>query len=365
MNVLVPNLGSTSLKYQLIEFPSERVLARGRRERITDYRDAVEKALAAADSIDAVGFKAVHAGPDYRGTFLIDDDLLAALETYSAAAPLHNRIYLTGIGAFRELRPDLPLVAVLEPGFHTTIPDRATTYGVPAEWREKHGVRRYGFHGSSHRFISRRVPEFLGCEPSELRIVSCHLGGSASMCAIKGGKSLDTSMGFSPQSGFQNATRNGELDVFAALYMMDLKGWSTSELREQLLSNSGLTGISGVAGGDVRDIEEAADSGSAAAALALDVFAYEVRKTIGAYAAAMGGIDAVAFTAGIGENSARIRAMVCEGLGFLGIRIDPVHNVSDSGDRVISYHDAPVKVLVLETNEELIVARETASLLAG
>lgn len=365
MNVLVPNLGSTSLKYQLIEFPSERVLARGRRERITDYREAVEKALDAADSVDAVGFKAVHAGPDYRGTFLIDDDLLAALETYSAAAPMHNRIYLTGIRAFRELRPELPLVAVLEPGFHLTVPDHATTYGVPSEWRQKHGIRRYGFHGSSHRFISQRVPEFLSRDASELKIVSCHLGGSASMCAIKAGKSLDTSMGYSPQSGLQNATRNGELDVFAALQVMDQEGWSSAELRDQLLSNSGLSGISGVPGGDLRDVEEAADSGSAAASLALAVFAYEVRKTIGAYAAVMGGIDAVAFTGGIGENSARIRAMACERLNFLGIRIDPVHNVSDSGDRVISYEDAAVKALVLETNEELVVARETASLLAG
>jgi acetate kinase len=370
MRILVPNLGSTSFKYQLIEFPSEGVAAKGRMERIgrpggdaPDYRTAIERVLEDCGEVDGVGFKAVHAGPSYRGTFRVDDGLLAALEEYALAAPLHNGIYLTGIRTFRELRPDLPLVAVLEPGFHRTIPEYASSYGVPREWAGKHGIRRYGFHGSSHRFISRRAPEFLEIAPDGLRLISCHLGGSSSMCAIEGGRSVDVTMGFSPQSGLENATRHGDLDPFAVLFLMDRMGWSTAEAREQLLANGGLAGISGVAGGDVRDVEEAAKSGSAPAQLALDVFCYEIRKTIGAYAAAMGGLDAIVFTGGIGENSALVRALATKDLEFLGVRVDPVANLSGEGDRLISYDGAPVKIVILATNEEIIVGRETAELL--
>lgn len=372
MRILVPNLGSTSFKYQLLEFPAEAVAARGRMERIgrpggdaPDYRTAIERVLAACGEIDGVGFKAVHAGPNYRGTFRVDDGLLAALEEYELAAPLHNGIYLTGIRAFRELRPELPLVAVVEPGFHRTIPDYASTYGVPEEWAAGHGVRRYGFHGSSHRFISRRAPEFLGVPADSLRLVSCHLGGSSSMCAIERGRSVDTTMGFSPQSGLENATRHGDLDPFAVLFLMDRLGWTTQQAREELLAHGGLAGISGVAGGDVRDVEEAANRGSAGARLALEVFCYEIRKTIGAYAAAMGGIDAIVFTGGIGENSATVRALATKDLEFLGVRVDPVSNLGGKGDHVISYDGARVKVAVLATNEEIIVGRETAQLLSS
>ncbi len=372
MRVLVPNLGSTSFKYQLIEFPSERVEARGRLERIgrpggdaPDYRTAIEGVLGECGQVDAVGFKAVHAGPRYRGSFRVDDALLAALEEYEPAAPLHNGIYLGGIRTFRELRPELPLVAVMEPGFHSTMPDHATSYGLPPEWADTHGIRRYGFHGASHRFISRRTPEFLGVEPEELRLVSCHLGGSSSMTAIDRGRSVDTTMGFSPQSGLENATRHGELDAFAVLFLMDREGWSTAEAREQLLSRGGLAGVSGVEGGDVRDVERAANGGERRARLALDLFCYQIRKTIGAYAAAMGGLDALTFTGGIGENSATIRAQATRDLDFLGVRIDPAANVGGSGDRLICYDDAPVKAAVLATNEEIVVARETAAVLAG
>jgi acetate kinase len=372
MRILVPNLGSTSFKFQLIEFPLETVQARGRMERIgrpggdaPDYRAAIERVLAECGAVDGVGFKAVHAGPHYRGTFRVDDALLAALEDYTLAAPLHNGIYLTGIRAFRELRPELPLVAVLEPGFHRTMPDYAASYGVTEEWASQHGIRRYGFHGSSHRYISRRAPEFLGAPPDSLRIVSCHLGGSSSMSAIERGRSVDTTMGFSPQSGIENATRHGDLDPFAVLFLMDRLGWSTREAREQLLAHGGLAGISGVAGGDVRDIEQAAKAGDVRAQLALDVFCYEIRKTIGAYAAALGGLDAVVFTGGIGENSATVRALATKDLEFLGVRVDPVANVGGKGDRLISYDDAAVKVAVLATNEEIIVGRETAQLLAA
>lgn len=371
MNILIPNLGSTSLKYQIIEFPSERVLARGRIERIgqnggdaASYREAIERVLDLPQKVDAVGFKAVHAGPDYLGSFRVDDGLLSALRQFEPAAPLHNGIYLSAMETFRELRPDLPLVAVLETGFHRSMPEYASRYGVPSAWVSEYGVRKYGFHGASHRYVSQRVPELIGKPGHGLRLVSCHLGGSSSICAIRGGKSIDVTMGFSPQSGLENATRHGDLDAFAVLYMMDRLDLPTSEMRRQLLREGGLAGISGIAGGDVRDIEKAAAAGSAAAQLALDTFAYQIRKTIGAYAAAMGGIDALAFTGGIGENSARLRAMCCDGLRFLGIRLDPVHNVTGEGDRIVSYDGESVTVVVLATNEELIVARETVSALA-
>lgn len=371
MNILVPNLGSTSLKFQLIEFPSEETLARGRLERVgrpggdaASYREAVERTLGSEHEIAGVGFKAVHAGPSYRGTHRIDDRFLAALEEYEPAAPLHNGIYLEGIRTFRELRPDLPLVAVTEPSFHRTVPDHAATYGVPREWAAAHGIRKYGFHGASHRFVSERAPVILGRGAERLRLVSCHLGGSSSMCAVKYGESVDVTMGFSPQSGLENATRHGDLDPFAVLFMMERLGLTASEMRRALLAEGGLAGISGAAGGDIRDIEAAAEAGSQNARLALDVFAYQIRKTIGAFAAAMGGIDAVSFTGGIGENSASVRAAACAGLEFLGLRIDPEANKNGSGDRLISAPDSNVDALVLATNEEIVVARESAKLLA-
>lgn len=372
MNILVPNLGSTSLKYQLLEFPSEKVLAKGRLERIgqpggdaADYRHAIEKTLSLPQAVDGAGFKAVHAGPGYRGTYRVDDGLLAALEEFEPAAPLHNGIYLAAMRTFRELRPDLPLVAVVEPGFHRTLPDYASEYGVPREWAERFGVRKYGFHGASHRYVSEQVPHLLGVPPEELRLISCHLGGSSSMCAIQGGRSVDVTMGFSPQSGLENATRHGDLDAFAVLFLMDRLGYSTTQMRKELLSGGGLAGLSGIAGGDVRDLQEAAQKGDTRAELALAVFAYEIRKTIGAYAAAMGGVDAIAFTGGIGENSASLRALCCTGLEFLDLLLDPIANVSGDGDRLVSHPESRVKLVVLQTNEELIVARETAALLGA
>ncbi len=370
MNILVPNLGSTSLKYQLLQFPSETVLARGRLERIgqpdgdaSDYRQAIERTLDLPHPVDGVGFKAVHAGPRYRGSFRVDDALLAALEEYEPAAPLHNGIYLAALRAFHELRPELPLVAVLEPGFHRTIPACASEYGVPRAWVEQHGIRKYGFHGASHRYVAERVPQLLGVGTEGLRLVSCHLGGSSSMCAIRSGRSVDVTMGFSPQSGLENATRHGDLDAFAVLFLMDRLGYSTAEMRRELLCDGGLAGLSGIGGGDVRDLEQAAQQGNERAALALAVFGYQARKTIGAFAAAMGGIDAVAFTGGIGENSAVLRAQCCEGLEFLGIRLDAAANESGETDRLVSSPQSQVQVVVLRTNEELIVARETRAVL--
>jgi acetate kinase len=357
MNLLVPNLGSTSLKYQILEMPSEIVLGRGRFERVRDYAEAIRQIGAGGVAVDAVAFKAVHAGPQYRGTFVIDDGVLRALEEFLPAAPAHNAIYLAAIRAFRESLPGIPLVAAFETEFHAAMPASACLYGVPAEWRAE-GVQRYGFHGASHQYVAERCAALLG---RQTRLVSCHMGGSSSMCAIDRGRSIDTTMGFSPQSGLENATRHGDLDAFAVLFMMERHNWTCAQVREQLATGGGLAGLSGIAGGDVRDLEQAA-AGDTRAAEALQVFAYQVRKTIGAYAAALGGIDAVAFTGGIGENSATLRAACCAGLEFLGIALDPELNARGSGDRVISR--GPVAVLALATNEELIVARRAFRLLA-
>ena len=370
MNILVPNLGSTSLKYRLIEFPSETTLQQGRLERIglrggdaADHREAFTRVLDLPHPVDGVGFKAVHGGPKYRGAFRVDDDLLAAMREYEAAAPLHNGIYLSAMEILRSLRPELPLAAVFETFFHRTMPEQACHYGVPREWVERFGIRKYGFHGASHRYVSERVPEILGTSAAALRLVSCHLGGSSSISAVDGGRSVDVSMGYSPQSGVESATRHGDLDVFAVLAVMDGLDLSTKAVRERLLAEGGLAGLSGIAGGDVRDLERAAAEGDSRARLALDTLAYEIRKTVGSFAAAMGGLDALAFTGGIGENSAALRAAVCRDLEFLGIRLDPMENVKGSGDRLISYPHRPVKVVVLATNEELVVARETRALL--
>ncbi len=356
MNILIPNLGSTSLKYQLREMPSEQVLLKGRVERVTDYRRAIAELPLADRKVDAVAFKAVHGGPRYRGTFLIDQALIDALEEYLPAAPAHNAIYLTGIRAFQQAMPDVPLVAAFETEFHRTMPAHAATYGVPASWRES-GVRRYGFHGASHQYVGELAPELLHRPANQLKLISCHLGGSSSMCAIDRGQSIDTTMGFSPQSGLENATRHGDLDPFAAFFMMRRNGWSIDQAVDQLAQSGGLAGLSGIAGGDVRDLEAAIQSGSEQAALALRVFTYQVRKTIGAFAAAMGGLDAVAFTGGIGENSAALRTECCQGLEFLGIHLDPKRNETGQGDRIVSTSDSKVGVVLLATDEELIVAR--------
>jgi acetate kinase len=347
----------------VLDMPAERTLARGRLERVTDYAAAVTTLRAEAGAVDAVAFKAVHAGPRYRGTFVIDAEVVAAMESFLDAAPVHNAIYLEAIHAFQRAWPGVTLIAAFETEFHRTMPEYARCYGVPADWRERDGIARYGFHGASHQFIAGRAAELVA-PGSGSRLVSCHLGGSSSICAIRDGVSVDTTMGFSPQSGLENATRHGDLDVFAVLAMMDRHGWSTAELRRQLARESGLAGLSGVAGGDVRDIEAAAAAGSANARLALEVFAYEIRKTIALGLAVLGGLDAVVFTGGIGENSARMRTMALDGLSFLGLTIEPSANENGRGDRIISPVDAPVKVAVLATNEEVIVARRAMRVLA-
>jgi acetate kinase len=349
VNLLVPNLGSTSLKFQILDMPAEHVLARGKQERVADYGEALAAIAAEGVPIDAIALKAVHAGPKYRGTFVVDDGVIDAMRQFLPAAPVHNSIYLDAIQSFRRAMPDVPIVAAFETEFHATMPPYASVYGIPNEWRAEHGVARYGFHGASHQYIAERV--------KAARLISCHLGGSSSICAIRDGRSLDTTMGFSPQSGLENATRHGDLDVFAVLYMMERTGLTTADVRRVLAGSGGLAGLSGIAGGDVRDLESAAAEGNHHAALALTLFAYQVRKTIGAYAAVLGGVDAIAFTGGIGENSARLRAACCRGLEFLGVKIDPGRNSQPDAERVVSATDSSVRVVALPTNEELIVAR--------
>ena len=395
MRILVPNLGSTSLKYQLLETENEGVLARGKIDRIggaesqivcweagsaeewrttasvPDHRAAIKilvdrlAALGPGHGIAAVGFKAVHGGPRYCGSFRVDDALLAAMQEFVPVAPVHNPIYIQAMQVFREILPGVPMVAVFETGFHATIPECASTYAVPYDWREKHGVRRYGFHGSSHRYIAQRVPELL-CRPAkDLRIISCHLGGSSSITAIHGGESVDTSLGFSPQSGLEQSSRSGDLDPFAVLHVMERENLTPAEMRQVLCKQSGLLGISGISN-DVRDLEKSAEEGNARATLALDVLVHGVKKYVGAFAAAMGGIDALAFAGGIGENSWRIREQVCRGLEFMGIHLNPAANREPThGDRIISLPCSRAGVLVVYTNEELVVAREAAKVLCS
>lgn len=394
MRVLVPNLGSTSLKYQLLDMDSERVLARGKIERIggeqaivtawdadgkpsqinstiSSHRAAIELLIETLHSgahpagIDAVGFKTVHGGPRYRGSFVVDNALLEAMEEFLPVASVHNPVYIQAMQIFREVLPGIPMVAVFEPGFHVTIPEHAAVYGIPFEWTEKYGIRRYGFHGSSHRYIARRVPEILGRPAASLRLISSHLGGSSSICAIQDGKSVDSSFGFSAQSGLEHATRVGDFDPFAMLYLMEKESLSAAQVSTILSKKSGLLGISGVSN-DLRDIEEAARKGNARAQLAFDILVYEVRKYIGAFAAAMGGLEAVAFAGGIGENSWRLREAVCRNMQFLGIVLDEETNRTPAaGDQMISSPESRVTILVVHTNEEIVVARETVRVLSA
>jgi acetate kinase len=330
-------------------------------ERVTNYREAIERIRTDASYVDAVVLKAAHGGPRYRGTFVVDQDVIAAMRQFTPAAAVHNTIYLAVIEALQQAMPGVPIVASFEPEFHATRPDYTRLYGVPNEWL-KDGVMKYGFHGASHEFIAGRMAQLVG---RQARLVSCHLGGSSSVCAISGGRSVDTTMGFSPQSGLENATRPGDVDIFAVLYMMERHGWGVHDIQRQLAKGGGLAGISGIEGGDVRDLEVAAAKGNQRAALALEIFAYEVKKSIGAFAATLGGLDAISFTGGIGENSARLRAACCQGLEFLGIRLDPAKNESGEGDRPVSADDSRVSVWVIGTNEELMIARRAFRLLSS
>ncbi len=394
MNVFSVNVGSTSLKYKVIAMPDEQVIAQGRVERIgspeadlthtygdespikekltddTTYMGAIKRISELLfegpnsipqDSVKGIGFKTVHGGP-VTGSVLIDEEVIGAMEEYAFVAPAHNPPYIRAIRAFQKLFPNTPMVAVFETGFHRTMPQFAKTYAIPYKWYEKYGIRRYGFHGSSHRYIASRVPQFLNCQATGLRVISCHLGGSSSLCAIKDGISLDTSMGFSAQAGLPQGVRNGDLDVFALLYIMKKESLSIEEAQGILGSQGGLKGISGISA-DMRDLREAAASGNSRAKLAIDVLVHEAKKYIGAYSAVLGGLDVLVFTGGIGENSPETRTEICSNMEFLGITLDPDRNLIRAKEAIISEENGPVKVLVLPTNEEIILARETWALI--
>jgi acetate kinase len=403
MIILVSNVGSSSYKFQLFDMTTERVLARGGVERIgnppsryrysapgmpestgemnaPDHLAAIAHALAfllaerngvrilaGLDHLDGVGFKTVFA-KGVTSSAIIDETVIAAMEAYIPVVPVHNPAYIASIRAFERLSPSTPRIAVFETWFHETIPDYAREFGVPRSWVREHATRRYGFHGASHRYISQRVPQLLSelglmtVAPESLRVISCHLGGSSSLCAIRGGKSVDTTMGFSAQSGVLQGTRCGDMDPFVPLYMMGVGGLSLEEVERALMKDAGLAGISGV-GSDMRDIVAAASNGNADAQLALDAFHYGVKKAIGAYVAALGGVDALAFTGGIGEKGSENRAPICEGLERLGIELDPEKNQKHTGEGNIARDGSRVAILVIPANEEIIVARESARLI--
>lgn len=395
MLVLISNVGSSSYKYQIIDIKTEQMLTKGVVERIgnppsyfthsvpgqSDLKgeiDAPNHNAAAAhvvrlilsaehgvlndlSELAGVGFKTIYA-KGITSAALITGDVITAMEDYIPLAPLHNPAYIASVRAFQEVLPGKPLVGVFETWFHETIPDYAYDFGVPREWVEKYSVRRYGFHGASHRYISQRVPQLLGVPAEELKLISCHLGGSSSLCAIKYGKSIDTSMGYSTQSGTLQSTRCGDIDPFIIPYIMDQEGLTTDEIRQLLVKESGVACISGV-GGDMRDIHEAIAKGNDSARLALQTYQYGVKKYLGTYAAVLGGPDAIAFTGGIGEKDPDVRQAVCEGLEFMGVKLNYEKNAVSKEEGIISTDDSIVTVLIVPANEELIVARETARII--
>lgn len=393
MNVIVCNIGSSSFKFQLLEMPSERLLARGYTERVgkddaiitywvderqvdsrvqpvASHREAVKDALEflvksphavlreLAD-LHAIGFKTIQAG-DKNGSVLLTDDVLDAMEAYRDLAPAHNPPYLTAIRMFRELLPTTPLVGVFEPGFHTTIPEYARLYGTPYEWYERFGVKKYGYHGASHRFIATEAARVLALPPGNNRLISCHLGGSSSICAIKNGKSIDTSMGFTPQSGLLQGTRIGDIDPFVFPYIMAKKGISLDQALSECSKNGGLAGISGISA-DMREINAAIEKGNPRALLARQRFMYDIKRYIGEYLVLLEGADAIVFTGGIGQRDAALRREVLEGLGFLGVKVDEEKNRVHA--QVVTAQGSVITGLVLVTNEELVVARETVKVI--
>lgn len=373
MKCLIPNIGSTSFKFRVLEMPTEQVVAEGRVERIgqagsecANYLEAIRhcfaaicgegKPLRSLSDIDAVGFKAVHAGI-YAAPQIIDDAFIEALRAFSFLAPAHNPPYIEAIEAFRTALPGVPLVAVVETGTWRHMDEAATTYAVPYEWRTKYGIRRYGFHGASHRAASENILALVAS--SRLRHISCHLGGSSSIAAFRDGVGLDVSMGASPQSGVPQNNRVGDVDVFAVLDMMRRLDLGPDKMAALLGKHAGLAGISGRSG-DIRDLLDAAGSGDERSKLALAVFVRSIRHYVGAFLLELGGVDVITFSGGIGENSGSIRREVLRGLEELGIELDEQRNLAAKAG-MISSDRSHVKVFVIPANEELIVARETAA----
>ena len=396
MKILVINAGSSSLKYQLLDMETESLLAKGLCERIgidghlkhqpqngkpvyneniplPTHTEAIAAVLdkltseeygvvGSMSEISAVGHRVVHGGEKFAESVLINDDVMDAIAECIPLAPLHNPANITGIRACQAVMgPEVPQVAVFDTAFHQTMPSKAFLYALPYEYYTDHSVRRYGFHGTSHRYVSGRCAELMGKPIEELKIISCHMGNGSSVCAIDGGRSVDTSMGFTPIAGLPMGTRCGDIDVSILEYMAGITGKDVKELTNILNKKSGVLGISGVSS-DFRDLENASAEGNERATLALDIFAYSVAKTVGAYAAAMNGVDAILFTAGVGENGPDTRSNICRYLGWMGTAIDDEANAKRGDDICISTADSKVKLFVIPTNEELVIARDTKAL---
>ena len=389
MKIVVCNIGSTSLKFQLLEMDSEKQLAKGYIERvgeedsIINYWLGEEKILHAEqpvlslkeavrlsldfllepennllksiDEIDGIGFKTIQAG-DKNGSVILDDEVLKAMEDFASLAPAHNPPYLEAIYMFKELLPDTNLVGVFEPGFHIHIPDYARVYGVPYEWIEKYGIVKYGYHGASHRFVTSETVRLLNLNPQDHKIITVHLGGSSSLCAYQNGISIDTSMGFTPQTGLVQGTRIGDLDPFILPYIMDKKNITLEEALKECTTNGGLKGLSGISA-DMREINEAIAKNNNRALLARNKFIYDIKRYIGEYIILMEGLDAITFTGGIGQKDWALRERVLSSLMFLGFDLNKEFN--ESNEQIISSQDSKIFAMVLETNEELVVARET------
>lgn len=392
MKVLVINCGSSSLKYQVLDMTNETLLCKGLVERIgmegsaithekilcdkkktevpmKDHKDAIAQVLAAIQDpevgvvedmseIGAVGHRVVHAGEKYAQSVLITDSVIAALEECVELAPLHNPPNLLGIAACQELMPDTPMVAVFDTAFHQTMPPHAYLYAIPYEYYEKYGIRRYGFHGTSHKYVAQKAAKMLNINVNDLKIITCHLGNGASVSAIKHGRCINTSMGFTPLEGLVMGTRCGDIDPAIVTYIRKKENLPQGAVNEILNKKSGVLGISGVSS-DFRDLEEAVAEGNERAALALRIFAQKVRFYIGAYIAEMNGVDAIVFTAGVGENDISMREIICSDLGNLGIKLDPIKNKVRGQETIISTDDSRVKLLLVPTNEELMIARDT------
>ena len=397
MKVLVINCGSSSLKYQVLDMTNESLLAKGLVERIgmegsvithektgmdkfkletpmEDHKEAIAQVLAAVqdadhgvvasmDEIGAVGHRVVHAGEKYAESVLITESVINALEECVELAPLHNPPNLLGIAACKELMPSTPMVAVFDTAFHQTMPAESYIYALPYEFYTKYGVRRYGFHGTSHKYVSQRAADMLNVNLADLKLITCHLGNGASVSAIKGGKCIDTSMGFTPLEGLVMGTRSGDIDPAIVNFIAKKEGLTLAEADNVLNKKSGVLGISGVSS-DFRDIEAALEEGNERAALALKVFAHKVKAYIGAYIAEMNGVDAIIFTAGVGENDIYMREVICQEMGNLGIKLDVVKNKVRGKETVISTDDARVKLLLIPTNEELMIARDTLAIVS-
>ncbi len=398
MKVLVLNCGSSSLKYQLIDSDTEQVLAKGLCERIgIDGRlvhkpagkenvtleknmpnhtvavslvlehltDPVCGVISDLSEIGAIGHRIVHGGEKFSEATLITPEVIDAIESCNDLAPLHNPANLIGVRACKSLMPDTPMVAVFDTAFHQTMPKRAYLYGIPHEYYEKYGIRRYGFHGTSHSYVSKRAADLLGKKPEEVNIIVCHLGNGSSVCAVKQGKSIDTSMGLTPLEGLPMGTRSGNLDPSIINFLAEKEDMTLGEVMDVLNKKSGMMGMSGVSS-DFRDLDAASTSGNQLADEALDVFCYDIAKFIGSYTVAMGGVDAIAFTAGVGENDTKVRARVLAYLEGVGVKIDKELNAKTKGvEKEISTPDSTCHVLVVPTNEELAIARETVKLVVG